>query len=81
MTWKSKSQITTMRKLYYSNEQFFINVILLSNHFSNMVLYPFPLMILLNEKLVKKTDFESWIADLLSEEKLERPQLKTELPA
>ena len=48
-----------MRKLYYSNEQFFINVILLSNHFSNMVLYPFPLMILLNEKLVKNIDFES----------------------
>ena len=48
-----------MRKSKHLKGPFFINVILLSNYFFNMVLYPLPLMILLNVKLVKKTDFES----------------------
>ena len=48
-----------MKKLKGLKGPFFIDFILLSNYFSNMVLYPLPLMILLNEKLVKNIDFES----------------------
>ena len=43
-----------MRKLKCLKGPFFINLTLLSNYFSNMILYPLPLMFLLNKKLVKK---------------------------